>query len=99
MAALADPLIGMRGGPPNVGSLDTNSSRGMSQSSSPTNPMSGMGGICSEDIRVPDKMVGLSKWNTIFPANMKNEMAPSAVFYFISYLVEEYNYLYFLLVS
>ena len=59
MAALvADPMIGLRGGPgapmgdPNVQSR--------SAAQSPTAPL-GLGGICNEDIRVPDKMVGLSK--------------------------------------
>ena len=56
--AVADPLIGMRGpgapiGDPNVQSR--------SAAQSPTG-LIGLGGICSEDIRVPDKMVGLSKY-------------------------------------
>lgn len=61
MAALvADPLIGIRGG--------VNSSIGDTGNQAPriTPPaasasMAGVGGICNEDIRVPDKMVGLSK--------------------------------------
>ncbi|XP_043501957.1 far upstream element-binding protein 3-like isoform X1 [Polistes fuscatus] len=63
MAALvADPLIGLRGGPTSNSSIGEGSNpaaaRVGSQSSSST-PIGGMGGICNEDIRVPDKMVGL----------------------------------------
>lgn len=58
MAALvADPLIGIRGGPGGNGSIGDSGS----QSSRPQTSSSSVGGICNEDIRVPDKMVGLSK--------------------------------------
>lgn len=54
MASLvADPLIGIRGGP--TGSIGDSSSQGSRPVSS------SVGGVCNEDIRVPDKMVGLSK--------------------------------------
>ncbi|CAD6211829.1 GSCOCG00003853001-RA-CDS [Cotesia congregata] len=49
-----DPLIGMRGGPIS-GMSDNGGNRGGPVSS----PTPGLGGICTEDIRVPDKMVGL----------------------------------------
>lgn len=53
MASLvSDSLIGIRGGP--TGSSISDSS---SQGSRPVS--SSVGGICNEDIRVPDKMVGL----------------------------------------
>lgn len=56
MAALvADPLLGIRGGP------GGNSSIGDAGSQSRPQTSSSVGGICNEDIRVPDKMVGLSK--------------------------------------
>ncbi|XP_046815607.1 far upstream element-binding protein 3 isoform X1 [Vespa crabro] len=63
MAALvADPLIGLRGGPTSNSSIGEGSNQATtkvgSQTSSST-PIGGMGGICNEDIRVPDKMVGL----------------------------------------
>jgi len=50
-----DPLIGIRGGPPG-NSLGDSSGQGSRPQVS-----SNLGGICNEDIRVPDKMVGLSK--------------------------------------
>lgn len=54
---VADPLAGIRGGPA-VAMTDPNIQTRSGQSP----PISvGMGGICNEDIRVPDKMVGLSK--------------------------------------
>ncbi|XP_008552793.1 far upstream element-binding protein 3 isoform X1 [Microplitis demolitor] len=49
-----DPLIGMRGGP--LGGIGDNGGNRGAPVSSPT---SSLGGICNEDIRVPDKMVGL----------------------------------------
>ncbi|EFN87498.1 Far upstream element-binding protein 1 [Harpegnathos saltator] len=56
MAALvADPLIGIRGGPGANSSIGDSGS----QSSRPQTSSSNVGGICNEDIRVPDKMVGL----------------------------------------
>lgn len=55
MASLvSDSLIGIRGGP-------TSSSIGDSGSQGSRPVSSSVGGICNEDIRVPDKMVGLSK--------------------------------------
>ncbi|XP_043462521.1 far upstream element-binding protein 1 isoform X1 [Leptopilina heterotoma] len=52
---VADPLAGIRGGPA-VAMTDPNIQTRSGQSP----PISvGMGGICNEDIRVPDKMVGL----------------------------------------
>lgn len=57
MATLvADPLMGIRGGPGSNSSLGDSGS----QASRPQTSSS-VGGICNEDIRVPDKMVGLSK--------------------------------------
>lgn len=56
MAALvADPLIGIRGPGSNNSIGDSGSQASRQQASS------SIGGICNEDIRVPDKMVGLSK--------------------------------------
>jgi len=56
MASLvADPLIGIRGGPAS-NSIGDSSGQGARPPSS--NPLCSM---CNEDIRVPDKMVGLSK--------------------------------------
>ena len=56
MASLvADPLIGIRGGPAG-NSIGDSSGQGARPPSS--NPLCSM---CNEDIRVPDKMVGLSK--------------------------------------
>jgi len=56
MASLvADPLIGIRGGPGGTSIGDPGSQGSRPQVSS------NVGGICNEDIRVPDKMVGLSK--------------------------------------
>lgn len=58
MASLVtDPLIGIRGGPGGTSIGDP-----ASQGSRPP-VSSSVGGICNEDIRVPDKMVGLSKYN------------------------------------
>lgn len=58
MAALvADPLINIRGGPGGNNSIGDSGS----QSCRPQTSSSSVGGICNEDIRVPDKMVGLSK--------------------------------------
>ncbi|XP_034942813.1 far upstream element-binding protein 3 [Chelonus insularis] len=52
-----DPLIGLRTGP--LPGLGDSVGRGVpSQVSSPTS-VGSLGGICNEDIRVPDKMVGL----------------------------------------
>lgn len=56
MASLvADPLLGIRGGP-GSGSIGESGNQGARPQVS-----SNLGGICNEDIRVPDKMVGLSK--------------------------------------
>lgn len=63
MASLvADPLIGLRG-PPGSNSLgDSNNQSGRAgPTGSSSGPIGNVGGICNEDIRVPDKMVGLSK--------------------------------------
>lgn len=57
MATLvADPLMGIRGGPGGNNPIGDSGSQ-------PPRPQtsSSVGGICNEDIRVPDKMVGLSK--------------------------------------
>ncbi|KAG7197906.1 hypothetical protein KM043_016148 [Ampulex compressa] len=64
MAALvADPLIGLRGGPPSNSSMGDSSNQSTprvgGQTSSSSTPIGSVGGICNEDIRVPDKMVGL----------------------------------------
>ncbi|XP_054004511.1 far upstream element-binding protein 3 isoform X2 [Hylaeus anthracinus] len=61
MASLvADPLIGLRG-PPGSNSLGDSSSQGgrSGPTGSSSGPIGNVGGICNEDIRVPDKMVGL----------------------------------------
>ncbi|XP_012266333.1 far upstream element-binding protein 1 isoform X1 [Athalia rosae] len=64
-ALVAEPLIGLRGGPPTGTSISEAAAqaavaaRVAVQSTSPPAVMAGMGGICNEDIRVPDKMVGL----------------------------------------
>lgn len=56
MASLVvDPLIGIRGGPAGNSLGDAGGQGSRPQVSS------NLGGICNEDIRVPDKMVGLSK--------------------------------------
>ncbi|KAK0181264.1 hypothetical protein PV327_003560 [Microctonus hyperodae] len=52
-----DPLIGMRSGSLS-GMSEPVGGRAALQTPSP-NPVPGLGGICNEDIRVPDKMVGL----------------------------------------
>lgn len=51
---VVDPLIGIRGGP-------AGNSLGDAGQGSRPQVSSNLGGICNEDIRVPDKMVGLSK--------------------------------------
>lgn len=64
-ALVADPLIGLRGGPgsgPSMGDVGNQAVRPAQQASSPTAVMGSLSGICNEDIRVPDKMVGLSKY-------------------------------------
>lgn len=64
-ALVADPMIGMRGGPgsgPQIGEVANQAMRAAQQVSSPPGMMGGLGGICNEDIRVPDKMVGLSEY-------------------------------------
>ncbi|XP_076276173.1 P-element somatic inhibitor isoform X2 [Lasioglossum baleicum] len=60
MASLvADPLIGLRG-PPGSNSLgDSSNQSGRAGQAGSSGPMGNVGGICNEDIRVPDKMVGL----------------------------------------
>ncbi|XP_076376137.1 P-element somatic inhibitor [Megalopta genalis] len=60
MASLvADPLIGLRG-PPGSNSLgDSSNQSGRTGQAGSSGPMGNVGGICNEDIRVPDKMVGL----------------------------------------
>ncbi|XP_043276913.1 far upstream element-binding protein 1 isoform X2 [Venturia canescens] len=61
-ALVADPMIGMRGAPgsgPPIGEVANQAMRATQQVSSPPGMMGGLGGICNEDIRVPDKMVGL----------------------------------------
>ncbi|XP_066592587.1 far upstream element-binding protein 3 isoform X1 [Prorops nasuta] len=59
-AMVADPLMGLRTGPAGNSSLGDNplGSRIGGQATSPP-PIGGIGSICNEDIRVPDKMVGL----------------------------------------
>ncbi|XP_076665530.1 P-element somatic inhibitor isoform X4 [Andrena cerasifolii] len=61
MASLvADPLIGLRGPPGNNSLGDSNNQGGRAgQAGSSSGPIGNVGGICNEDIRVPDKMVGL----------------------------------------
>lgn len=68
-----DPLLGLR----QSGLGDSHGGRGLSRSSSPPQlgggggggsggsggGGGGLGGICNEDIRVPDKMVGLSEYS------------------------------------
>lgn len=55
-----DPLLGLRGQP---GLGDPTSLRGPPQASSPPHGIGGgLSGNCVEDIRVPDKMVGLSEY-------------------------------------
>lgn len=79
-ALVADPLIGLRGGPPTGTSISDAAAqaavaaRVAVQSTSPPAVMAGMGGICNEDIRVPDKMVGLSKYKYYphFPLSKQN---------------------------
>lgn len=63
MASLvADPLIGLRGPPGNNSLGDSNNQGGRAgQAGASSGPIGNVGGICNEDIRVPDKMVGLSK--------------------------------------
>lgn len=64
MAALvADPLIGLRGPTSNssIGEGSNQATTKVGSQTSSSTPIGGMGGICNEDIRVPDKMVGLSK--------------------------------------
>ena len=66
-ALVADPMIGLRGGPGAGPPMnDQQSIRAAQQASSPPDGVGGglshLGGICHEDIRVPDKMVGLSKY-------------------------------------
>lgn len=58
-----DPLLGMRSGSLS-GMGEPVGGRAALQTPSP-NPVAGLGGICNEDIRVPDKMVGLSKFHYI----------------------------------
>lgn len=56
MASLvSDPLLSIRGGPGGNSIGDSGSQGSRPQVSS------SLSGICNEDIRVPDKMVGLSK--------------------------------------
>ncbi|KAL2745191.1 far upstream element-binding protein 3 isoform X1 [Vespula maculifrons] len=62
MAALvADPLIGLRGPTSNssIGEGSNQATTKVGSQTSSSTPIGGMGGICNEDIRVPDKMVGL----------------------------------------
>ncbi|XP_015433455.1 PREDICTED: far upstream element-binding protein 1 isoform X1 [Dufourea novaeangliae] len=60
MASLVtDSLIGLRG-PPGGNSLgDSSSQSGRASQAGSSGPIGNVGGICNEDIRVPDKMVGL----------------------------------------
>lgn len=63
MASLvSDPLIGLRG-PAGSNSLgeSINPTGRSGQGGSSSGPIGNVGGICNEDIRVPDNMVGLSK--------------------------------------
>lgn len=64
MASLvSDPLIGLHSSASSnsIGESSNQTGRG-GQAGSSSGPLGNVGGICSEDIRVPDNMVGLSKY-------------------------------------
>lgn len=101
MAALvADPLIGLRGGPPTGTSISEAAAqaavaaRVAVQSTSPPAVMAGMGGICNEDIRVPDKMVGLSKYKH-YPrsplSKRKKFQVQLPLFHFFHSIINKFN--------